>query len=284
VPDLPSPAEVSGALGALFGARAAGRGLARLLGPATDEVAEALRRRVAYATGNIERVVNNASAKIQDPEQLGQVPPRVAMRILEESSYSDDDFVVEYLGGVLASSRTPVGRDDRGNTFAALVSRMSTYELRTHYVCYTVIRQLLVGRDVNFNDINQAQANKTFIPFRVYTSAMDFIPDEDWQELFTHAISWLDRDDLIDFQSAGSAEHLKESRATPFAREPGIVVVPTVLGVALYLWAHGQGGHSLKRFLDAGQDWEFRTELEIPAGSQLTRNMAPGVSESQGSQ
>jgi hypothetical protein len=284
VPDLPSPGEVSGAIGALFGARAAGRGLARLLGPATDEIAEGLRRWTAYRVGNVERVVNNATAKIEEPDQPGQVPPRVAMRILEEGSYSDDEFVVEYLGGVLASSRTPTGRDDRGNSFAALISRMSTYELRTHYVCYTIMRQLLVGRDINLNDINQVQYNRAFIPFSVYIPAMDFGPGESQNELFEHAIYWLVRDSLIEFIGSGSAEVLNSSRSALFAKEPGMVVGLTVLGVALYLWAHGQGGHRIERFLDPGQDWEFQTEVAIPVGSQLISEMARSASESQGSE
>jgi hypothetical protein len=278
------PAEVGKVLVTLFGAGAASRGLAKLLGPATGEVAEGLRRWTAYRVGNVERVVNNASAKIQDPDEPGQVPPRVAMRIFEEGSYSDDEFVVEYLGGVLASSRTPLGRDDRGNTFAALVSRMSTYELRTHYVCYTIMRQLLAGQDINLNDVNQVQYTRVFIPFSVYVPAMDFASNERWTELFDHAIYWLDKDSLIEFIAAGSVDGLKSSMSALYAEEPGMVIVLTVPGVALYLWAHGQGGHRVDRFLDPTQEWHFQTEIEIPPGSQLTRNMAPGSSESQASQ
>lgn len=84
----------------------------RVLGPASDEVAESFRRWTAVRVGNTSRIVKNAEAKVADPESPGAVPMRVMMQVAEDGSYSDEGVVVEYLGGVLASSRTEEGRDD----------------------------------------------------------------------------------------------------------------------------------------------------------------------------
>ena len=97
------------------------------------------------------RVFAHAERKL-GPEQLeapGAVPPRVLKGVLEEGSFCEDEVMAEYLGGVLASSRSEVSVDDRGTALLAVISGLSTYQLRTHYTMYTTARQQLVGRDIN---------------------------------------------------------------------------------------------------------------------------------------
>jgi hypothetical protein len=273
--ELPSLGQVGGVLASLFGAKAAGRGLTRLLGPATDEVAEALRRWTAYRLGNVARIAENANAKLGGVDEPGQVSPRVAMRIFEEGSFSDDDFVVDYLGGVLASSWSPVGRDDRGNSFASLVARLSTYDLRTHYTFYTIMRNLLMGRDINFYVGTEAVTGRVYIPTSVYDAAMDFGPHEDKDALLGHSISWLERESLLVNTVAGGLELMK--REAPQAKEEGIIIWATGPGIALYLWAHGQGQYPISRFLDPEQSWGFQAGITIPPGSQIVSEMTSGT-------
>ena len=73
----------------------------------------------------------------------GQVPPKVLKTIINEGAYSNDDVAVEYLGGVLASSTTEVDRDDRGDRLAKLIGNMSAYQLRSHYLIYSTISELI---------------------------------------------------------------------------------------------------------------------------------------------
>lgn len=109
--------------------------LRSLLGPAAHEVGEALRRWVEFRLRNVGRVAENAEGKSRALEQQpGTVSVRTAMAVFEAASYSDDELMADYLGGVLASSASPGGRDDRGVTWIAQVSRMSSYALRIHYI------------------------------------------------------------------------------------------------------------------------------------------------------
>jgi hypothetical protein len=66
------------------------------------------------------------------------------MRIFEHDSHADEDIVVEYVSGVLASSRTEEGRDDRGVGWSSPVARMSCDQLRLHYVLYSNARAVLL--------------------------------------------------------------------------------------------------------------------------------------------
>ena len=108
----------------------------RVLGPSADEIGEALRRYTAYRLRNVGRIVSNADAKTDDSEEDVIVNPRVARVLIEEGSYCDDDLMANYLGGVLASSRTRDGRDDRAVTWSRLITDLSALQVRAHYLLY----------------------------------------------------------------------------------------------------------------------------------------------------
>ena len=124
------PGTAIAAVGAIAGATKLGAPLVqRVLGPTADllgnELADWTERRLT----NVGRVVENAAKKLPpDADPEGAVAPRVLARIIADGSFCEDDVGVEYLGGVMASSRSGVSRDDRGATLAALIGRMSTYE------------------------------------------------------------------------------------------------------------------------------------------------------------
>jgi hypothetical protein len=261
---------VSAALGAGYVAKRMLDGLGRVLGPSADEVAETLRRYTAKRLENVGRVVANADAKSSGD---GIVPERVAFRVLDEGSYSDDQLVVEYLGGVLASSRTPVGRDDRGNTLTALVSRLSTYHLRTHYIFYTVAQRLLHGRTVNLQDVNEVQGSaRVFTPFDVYIPAMEFDETEDGEAILTNSLYALDRERLIDFTASGPVENLR--RFDQRIPAPGIVYSLTMQGVELFMWATGRGqGHVAAEYLTC--DPFPINGITVADGAQLMHELPP---------
>ena len=248
-------------------------GLARLLGPSADEMAETLRRFTAKKLENVGRVVENANAKTADDGAEGSIPDRVAFRVLDEGSYSDDQFVVEYLGGVLASSRTPFGRDDRGNTLTAMVARMSTYHLRMHYILYTAAQRLLHGRVLNLGIANLVnQEARIWTPFEVYFNAMEFGEGEDWAEILSNSLFALEREGLAKFDASGDVATLHAIDAKIPA--PGIVFRPSVPGIELFMWAagKGQGTPTRSSFLD---DEPFEIEgVHVADGSMLVHEIA----------
>jgi hypothetical protein len=48
-------------------------------------------------------------------EQPGSIPARTLQKLLTDGSFVDDEICAEYFGGVLASSRSQTGRDDRAH-------------------------------------------------------------------------------------------------------------------------------------------------------------------------
>lgn len=182
-PELPQWLAVGG--GSAWAAR-------KLFGGSLDVVGEALERWTRSRLENVGRITENALKKSgSDLERPGVVPARVAMRVFDEGSYSDDDVVIEYLGGVLASSRTPQGRDDRGNTWTKLVAGLSTYELRYHYICYRLLREHLVGNvDVNLHDMALVAGFAVHISTTEMDAAMAFEADENPQVIRDHCEIW----------------------------------------------------------------------------------------------
>src|SRR5208283_3371005 len=63
----------------------------------------------------------------------------VLKEVLSEGYFCEDELQAMYLGGVLASSKSSVSRDDRAIAYCSLVSSLSSYQLRTHCILYSTI-------------------------------------------------------------------------------------------------------------------------------------------------
>lgn len=210
----------------------------RVLGPSIDEIGLALARWTEYRLRNVGRVVENAAGKMG--EGGGEVPVRVAMRVFEEASYADDNVIVEYLGGVLASAHTLVGRDDRGAAWATVLRSLSSYQLRAHYVIYRAIRDLYLDGDID--DAQIRYSGGVFIPWTEFCTAMEFGVDEEPQRLTTHALAGLFANELIfNPEFSETAEGFEWYGGKLKFPAGGVVAVATAQGAELFMWAHGHG-------------------------------------------
>ncbi len=230
-------------------------GIAKLLGPTADYLGEGLRELTRRRVESIGRIFSNASAKLGDQlDAPGQVPPRVLRTIMNEGSYCEDPVAVEYLGGVLASSRTERGRDDRGVRMAGLVDNLSTYQIRTHYLLYSSIAKLFSGSRSSFATDQDRGKMRIFLPMQGYATSMGF-SQEEWEnpQILSHIWHGLHSDGLIEGQwQFGSQQSLK----APFTGAPsdGIVCRPSSLGAELFLWAFGHGHAPLEYLLSTALD------------------------------
>lgn len=86
--------------------------------------------------------VSMRSGNGNQPPTGQAVPPLVMRDVLDDGSYRDDELTASYYGGILASSRSGISRDDRGAAFTALVGRLTTYQLRAHNILYRTINHL----------------------------------------------------------------------------------------------------------------------------------------------
>src|SRR5690625_1838561 len=149
-------------------------GLNKMLGPTADYLGESIRDFAQKRAENIGKIFGNAESKLGPKlEQPGQVPPKVLKTIINEGSYSDDEIAVEYFGGILASSRTEQGRDDRGARIGKTLDGLSIYQIRSHYIIYSLVRKLFKDSGYLFN-MEDRPRMQIFIPWNAYIPSMEF--------------------------------------------------------------------------------------------------------------
>lgn len=246
--------------------------LKRVLGPPADALGDALARWVEFRTMNVGRILENADRKLGSrADEPGAVPPRIGSRILEEGSYCDDAVMVEYLGGVLASARSEVGRDDRGARWVSLVTALSAYEIRLHYILYGAAQQALLrlGRRVPWGNEGAYGEIRFFFGWAELAAAMEFHQSENGLSITNEALFALHREGLIaDLGVKPSAVHEKElGRKAP--SQSGVVhFAPNTVGVQLFMWAHGVGNGPITSFDDPDFDLP-KVELAVPPAHAL---------------
>ena len=242
-------------IGLGIGAYLAKDGVAKLLGPTAEYLGEGLRDLTQRRVESIGRMFSNASKKLGGRlEQSGEVPPTVLRTVVNEASYREDQLSVEYVGGVLASSRTERGRDDRGSRMIKVVDGLSSYQMRTHYLIYSSLSRLFSGSGMRFNTVQDRAQMRMYLPAKEYVGCMDFTEDE-WlnPQMLHHIWNGLGSDDLIDSEwRFGGAESLRS--LFPGAPVDGFVCTPSTLGAELFLWAFGRGDLPLEELCTAGID------------------------------
>lgn len=226
-------------------------GLQKLLGPTADYLGGGLKTFTQHRLENIGRIFQKAEKKVGPKiNEPGVVPPRVLKEIINEGSYFDDELAAEYFGGVLASSRTEHGRDDRGARAAKLIDRLSTYQLRTHYLVYGSIQKHFGGSGYRFS-MEDRPKMQIFIPISSFVSDLDLNSQEVGQimSILNHVFFGLHSEDLIEghFQF-GPKESME--RYHQKINEEGIICQPSALGAELFLYALGAADKDLRTILD----------------------------------
>ncbi len=243
-------------------------GLQKLLGPTADYLGGGLRDFTQKRVETIGRILKNASSKVGSKiDTPGQVPPKVLKAVLDEGSFSNDALAVEYFGGILASSRSESGRDDRGARIAKMLDALSTYQLRTHYLIYGTVRKLYSGHNLRV-DMEGRRKMRLLLPFSGYIPMMEFSEQESKQmsSIFSHVFFGLHADNLLenDWQY-GPKEKLMAWY--PDAKEAGIVCQPSSLGIELFLWAFGHSDKPLEYVFDPGFSGEIEGQSCLVAGA-----------------
>ncbi|MDE0524651.1 MAG: hypothetical protein OXH79_22145 [Boseongicola sp.] len=243
-------------------------GVSKLLAPTAEYLGDGLRNLALRRVECIGRIFSNASQKLGDRlEMSGEVPPAVLRAVLSEASYREDQLSVEYFGGVLASSRTEHGRDDRGSRMIKVVDGLTSYQMRTHYLVYSSLSRQFSGSGKRFETAQDRSQMRIFLPAKEYVDSMDFTHDEWFNPQMLHHI-WhgLSSDGLIEGEwRFGGAELLRS--LFPSAPHDGFVCTPSTLGAELFLWAFGRSDLPLEALCTADID----TVIDgIPSGVSNT--------------
>ncbi|MFV0432397.1 MAG: hypothetical protein ACK5LO_00205 [Leucobacter sp.] len=117
------------------GVKSLGGLLDRLLGPTFELWGQDMRAAIERKR-NAQSVAERAGKKTNLNAE-GAIPSRVAAEIFEKAQWAENEFVAEYLSGVLASARTETGENDAGVSWTALVGRLSSDQLALHWIVYS---------------------------------------------------------------------------------------------------------------------------------------------------
>lgn len=233
----------------------------RVFGPVADDVGKELQQWYQARRERFRKIVDRADHLLPPGAESDglHVPMRVLDAVMNDGTLSDDDVAVNYFGGLLASSRTGVDRDDRGAMLAAVVGRLSTYEIRTHYLIYAHAHVQMRGSDFNLGmSTERAQHGAIFLPMNVWASGMEFTEAEApvVGDVLSDSILALVREELIDDAFGfGGEEAVSGLGFGGLQLGQGLAVQLSPLGVRLFVWAHGRNHSVLQYFLDPQADF-----------------------------
>lgn len=212
------------------------------LGPLARESGEDLAR--AYR-GIVDGILSRG-AKKTDLNRPGSVSPRVAGAVFDSARWSRDEFVSEYLSGVLASGRTEDGSDDSGVSWASLVGRMSSDQLRLHYVLYAGIRNAVL--DESATGVWPWVRRHAVVELQSLMDALgwELVTEKDLYRLYEAAYG-LQREDCLQDLTHGAGEYLRDEVSWTYGRqfepERGYIAFrASATGIGLFLNGHGLGG------------------------------------------
>jgi hypothetical protein len=259
---MPDPVTAGGVVILAAGAK-------QILGPAAHELGQALGRATEFRLRNVGRITQKAEAKLGDKlNDPGEVPPRVAAKVLDDGSWCDDGVMQEYLAGVLAGSRNTTGGDDRGTYWADLVSRLAGDYVRMHYLLYRALRDhgaQVPG--VSLSTIAGHEARSIYLPLSGLSASLG-VSLVEAQEVANGAMHVLAREGLIAPTGWGVGHHVVGHMTG--AEEPGVQAVPTHAGIELFLWAHAWASSGVNEIFRQISDLpEFDEHLPPVEGARV---------------
>lgn len=224
--------------------------LTRLFGPTAEIMGEQLAS--WYKRKNVENVIRQAETKA-NTDRDGSIPPRVAQEVFEKAQWAEDEFVAEYLSGVLASARTADGQSDSGVAWTALVGRLSSDQLALHWLLYTSAQRR--SRNSRYEGIWSFFKEQVVIELTSLFQALEW-PFTDGHSIIRlyEATYGLRREGLIADLSHGSGHYLENevvyTRGRKFEGNRLYVTLKlTADGTALLLQALGQSRLWIDAFL-----------------------------------
>ena len=243
--------------------------LKQALGPTADYIGDGLKTFTAKRVENIDRIlhkfINKLGQRINEP---GQVHPKLLKGLISDGSFCDDELTAEYYGGVMASSRTGISQDDRGASYLHQISLLSTYQIRTHFIFYTVLQKLFQGRDLDPRVTLGAYDMATFISVSEYYRSMAFKEVGEYElAVCSHSFVGLEGNNLVSSIRTNDPTMSTKILELCVVDEDGIIFKPSRLGMELYLWATGNGNVGLQEFLNPEIKFFIPEGIEIPTNA-----------------
>jgi len=113
--------------------------IARICYPVADELGEEFSNRVGFwRQNNSLKVLEKANEKLSKYtlSHENRAHPRLVHKIVEDSSWSDDDQIQDIWAGLLVSSCTGNGKDESNLIFVNILSQLTSAQVRIlNYAC-----------------------------------------------------------------------------------------------------------------------------------------------------
>jgi hypothetical protein len=219
--------------------------LEKVLGPTAEYLGTGIQTFAKKRVENIASIFRRSAQRLEGATENEGMPadPLMLRSILDYGSFINDELIQEYLAGLLISSRSDANRDNRSAIWARTVEQMSTYQIRTHYLFYSIIRKLYLGTNANIGLQAIREKHQTYLSLPLYT---ENVLEGKEEELFNlvgivqDTVHGLERLGLIGTNFVfGSIQSVNEYSHSVKAELPGIVMQPSVFGAQLFLGISG---------------------------------------------
>ena len=239
--------------------------MGKILGPTADYLGAEMKGLIHKCNVNLDTIFSKAIDKLEGrADELGAVNARVLKNIIDEGRFCEDEITAEYFAGVVASSKTVDGRDDRGIPILAKIKQMSSYQIRFHYLTYYLTASFYYRGQLNIGVHGDRLKMPIYIPNVVIEAALGTTDSRMMRDLVPHCASGLYGLGLLNYCHYGHTDDLREEYVG--ATDPGVIIEPNLRGAELFMWAHGikgATGHEILKLKDLKQ----LTEIIIVPGS-----------------
>lgn len=295
---------VAGAVGATTSLTALGKALVEYftapLAGRTDARREHARgrelERLSAPVGSVEQVRLGALRELVDVklgDQALVVVERVLVKAAIEAMLTGDPVVCSYLGGVLAGVDDP--NDDAATAVLAQIGRLSSLELRMHFVCYRAFWRLeraggQLGPSGDLRDERVLGRVPLFLAARELCPALGVSGGQATAARIMSAGRGLAREELFGHEQpdvgvvikpqGGPRPPWRYDSATTLAMfygqvfpDAGLVFQPTPAGIELFLWGCGARDHdpvAIRRLETLQGD-----DVDVPACSAVRLDRLP---------
>jgi hypothetical protein len=194
---------------------------------------------------NVKRVFQEANSKLQiQGKTKGAVPSRVLKDVWQQAYFCEDEVQASYLGGVLASSKSELSRDDRAVAYLSILNSLSTYQIHAHAILYSSILRIPPERFARYRKQIIAGGVTVSLLEEDYIKSMRFAENESPAIITQHIFVGLQQHGL----SMEGQTTIVQPRPPSPVTGPCRYFYPTALGIELFLWGVGYGDKGFEKY------------------------------------
>lgn len=211
-----------------------------VFGPSFQYLGDNLKSFVQKRIENTSTIIGKTEKNLKNKKELNDsgIDPLLIKSLIDYGSFCEDDLVQEYLAGLLTTSRIGLNNDNRAYSYSKLLETLSVYQIRSHYIIYTIFHKLFLDMNINLGIMENRAKLQTFIPFSQFLPFVLFTNEEKLiaNSIIDHSLYGLIRNSLIEVSLIkGSKEHIAQTAYGKPLVEDGIVIQPSMLGIELFL-------------------------------------------------